>query len=687
MTNHELDQLCINAIRFLAVDMVQKANSGHPGLPLDAAPMAYTLWTRYLRFNPHDPYWFNRDRFVLSAGHGSAMLYALLYLTGYDVSLDEIRRFRQWGSITPGHPESGLTPGVEVTTGPLGQGFGNGVGMAIAEAHLAARYNRPGFEIIDHRTYAIASDGDMMEGIASEAASLAGHLNLGKLTYLYDSNHISLASSTGVTFTEDTAARFESYGWYVQRVEDGNDLAAIDGALRAARQEQERPSLIVIRTHIGYGSPHKQDTFKAHGSPLGEEEVKLTKENLGWPTERPFYVPDEALAHMRQAIEQGERAQEEWNDRLAAYADRYPDLAQELYRMMRGELPEGLDADLPRFAGDTEPMATRVASGKAINVIASKVPDLMGGSADLNPSTHTALEDRGDFQSPDLDVADTQGSVGGGWGYDGRNLHFGVREHAMGAILNGLAAHGGLLPFGATFLIFSDYMRPSMRLAALMKLHVIYVFTHDSIGLGEDGPTHQPVEQLVGLRAIPDMLVIRPADANETVAAWRVAVAHQGGPVALVCTRQKLPVLDPEQYPGIHLGVEAGGYVLAHAPQSGPPHLSLVATGSEVHLALAAREHLAQEGIRAQVVSLPSWHLFDAQPARYRDQVLPPGVPILAIEAGSPLGWRSYVGPQIAVVGVDRFGASAPGEIVMDEYGFSVENVCQRARALVRRGA
>ncbi|MFN2220544.1 MAG: transketolase [Anaerolineae bacterium] len=685
MTNHELDQLCINAIRFLAVDMVQKANSGHPGLPLDAAPMAYTLWTRYLRFNPHDPYWFNRDRFVLSAGHGSAMLYALLYLTGYDVSLDEIRRFRQWGSITPGHPESGLTPGVEVTTGPLGQGFGNGVGMAIAEAHLAARYNRPGFEIIDHRTYAIASDGDMMEGIASEAASLAGHLNLGKLTYLYDSNHISLASSTGVTFTEDTAARFESYGWYVQRVEDGNDLAAIDGALRAARQEQERPSLIVIRTHIGYGSPHKQDTFKAHGSPLGEEEVKLTKENLGWPTEPPFYVPDEAFAHMRRAIEQGERAQEEWNDRLAAYADRYPDLAQELYRMMRGELPEGWDADLPHFAGGTEPMATRVASGKAINVIASKVPALMGGSADLNPSTHTALEDRGDFQSPDLDVADTQGSVGGGWGYDGRNLHFGVREHAMGAILNGLAAHGGLLPFGATFLIFSDYMRPSMRLAALMKLHVIYVFTHDSIGLGEDGPTHQPVEQLVGLRAIPDMLVIRPADANETVAAWRVAVAHQGGPVALVCTRQKLPVLDPEQYPEIHLGVEAGGYVLAHAPQGGEPHLSLVATGSEVQLALEVREHLAQEGIRAQVVSLPSWHLFDAQPARYRDQVLPPGVPILAIEAGSPLGWRSYVGPQIAVVGVDRFGASAPGEIVMDEYGFSVENVCQRARALERR--
>jgi transketolase len=687
MTDQELDQLCINTIRFLAVDMVQKANSGHPGLPLDAAPMAYTLWTRYLRFNPHDPYWFNRDRFVLSAGHGSALLYALLYMTGYDVSLDQIKRFRQWGSITPGHPESGLTPGVEVTTGPLGQGFGNGVGMAIAEAHLAARYNRPGFEIIDHRTYAIASDGDMMEGVSSEAASLAGHLKLGKLIYLYDSNHISLASSTGVTFTEDTAARFESYGWYVQRIEDGNDLEAIDGALRAAQQEREQPSLIVVRTHIGYGSPHKQDTFKAHGSPLGEEEVKLTKENLGWPTEPPFYVPDEALSHMRQAVEQGERAQGEWNDRMAAYANAYPDLAQELYHMMRGELPEGWDADLPRFTGDTGPMATRVASGQTIRAIASRVPALMGGSADLNPSTHTALEGRGDLQSPDLDVADTQGSVGGGWGYDGRNLHFGVREHAMGSILNGIAAHGGLLPFGATFLIFSDYMRPPMRLAALMKLHVIYVFTHDSIGLGEDGPTHQPVEQLVGLRAIPNMLVIRPADANEAVAAWQVAVAHEGGPVALICTRQKLPVLDPEQDPEIHLGVEAGGYILAHAPQGGAPHLSLVASGSEVHLALAAREHLAQEGIRAQVVSLPSWRLFDAQPARYRDEVLPPGVPILAIEAGSPLGWRSYVGPQIAVVGVDRFGASAPGEIVMDEYGFNVENVCQRARALLRRPA
>jgi transketolase len=687
MTNQELDQLCINTLRFLAVDMVQKADSGHPGLPLDAAPMAYALWTRYLRFNPRDPYWFNRDRFVLSAGHGSALLYALLYMAGYDVSLDEIKRFRQWDSITPGHPESRLTPGVEVTTGPLGQGFGNGVGMAIAEAHLAARYNRPGFEIIDHHTYAIASDGDMMEGVSSEAASLAGHLKLGKLIYMYDSNHISLASSTGVTFTEDTAARFESYGWYVQKVEDGNDLEAIDDALRAAHQEQERPSLIVVRTHIGYGSPNKQDTFKAHGSPLGEEEVKLTKENLGWPTEPDFYVPDEALARMRRAVEQGEQAQGEWNDRMAAYADKYPDLAQELYQMMRGELPEGWDEDLPRFAGDDGPMATRVASGHTIRAIAAKVSALMGGSADLNPSTHTALEGRGDFQSPDLDVADTQGSVGGGWGYDGRNLHFGVREHAMGSILNGIAAHGGLLPFGATFLIFSDYMRPPMRLAALMKLHVIYVFTHDSIGLGEDGPTHQPVEQLVGLRAIPNMLVIRPADANEAVAAWRVAAAHEGGPVALICTRQKLPVLDPEQYPEIHLGVEAGGYILAHAPQGGAPHLSLVATGSEVHLALAARERLAQEGIRAQVVSLPSWHLFDAQPARYRDEVLPPDVPILAIEAGSPLGWRSYVGPQIAVVGVDRFGASAPGEIVMDEYGFNVENVCQRARALVRQPA
>jgi transketolase len=683
MNDRELDQLSINAIRFLAVDMVQKANSGHPGLPLDAAPMAYILWTRLLKFNPRDPDWLDRDRFVLSAGHGSALLYALLYLTGYDVSLKELKRFRQWDSITPGHPESTLTPGVETTTGPLGQGFGNVVGMAIAEAHLAAHFNRPGFQIVDHWTYAIVSDGDLMEGVASEAASLAGHLKLGKLICLYDNNHVSLAASTEVTFTEDRVGRFQAYGWHTQSIDDGNDLDAIERALRAARAETKRPSLISIRTHIGYGSPHKQDTFGAHGSPLGEEEVRLTKQNLGWPTAPPFYVPEEVLEHLRQAIGRGKRAQAEWDDRLAQYAEMYPDLAQEFHQMMGGELPEGWDEDLPSFSTDVQPMATRVASGQMMNAIAPGLPALIGGSADLNPSTHTALQGLGDFESAEKEVADTQGSVGGGWSYVGRNLHFGVREHAMGAILNGLAAHGGTLPFGATFLIFSDYMRPPIRLAALMKLHVLYVFTHDSIGLGEDGPTHQPVEQLLGLRSIPGMVVIRPADANETVAAWRAAIEHRGGPVALVLTRQKLPVLDLEQYPGLPLGVRAGGYVLAHAPQGGKPAISLVATGSEVHLALAAREQLSTEGIGAQVVSLPCWNLFDAQPAEYRASVLPPDIPMLAIEAGVSLGWRSYVGPQIPVVAVDRFGASAPGDVVMDQYGFNVANVCQQARTLL----
>jgi transketolase len=683
VTDQDLDQLCVNAIRFLAVDMVQKANSGHPGLPLDAAPMAYTLWTRFLKYNPQDPHWFDRDRFVLSAGHGSALLYALLHLAGYDVSLDQIKRFRQWDSITPGHPECTLTPGVETTTGPLGQGCGNSVGMAIAEAHLAARFNRPGFPIVDHMIYAIVSDGDLMEGVSAEAASLAGHLKLGKLVWLYDSNHVSLAGATDITFTENRVGRFEAYGWHVQSIDDGNDLDAIERALRSARAERERPSFISIRTHIGYGSPHKQDTFQAHGSPLGEQEVRLTKENLGWPVEPLFYVPDAVREHFRDLSAKGESAQAEWNDRMAAYAEAFPDLAEEFHRMMRGDPPEGWDAELPVFSAEDPPLATRVASGHTIKAIAPRLGSLAGGSADLDPSTHTALPDMGDFQSPPEHVADKQGSAGGGWTYAGRNLHFGVREHAMGAILNGIAAHRGLLPFGATFLVFSDYMRPAIRLAALIKLHVIYVFTHDSIGLGEDGPTHQPVEQLLGLRSIPDMVVIRPADANETVAAWRVAVEHQGGPVALVLTRQKLPVLDPGEHRDIPLGVRAGGYILARAPQGGKPAVSLVATGSEVHLALAARKRLSEEGIAAQVVSLPCWNLFHEQPIEYQERVLPPDVPILAIEAGVSLGWRSYVGPQIPVVAVDQFGASAPGEIVMDRYGFNVDNVCRQVRTLL----
>jgi transketolase len=682
----KLDGLSVNTIRFLSVDAVQKANSGHPGLPLDAAPMAYVLWTRFLKHNPTNPNWFDRDRFILSAGHGSMLLYSLLYLTGYDLPLEQIKQFRQWGSITPGHPERGLTPGVEVTTGPLGQGFGNGVGMAIAEAYLAAHYNRPDFEIVNHFTYGLVSDGDLMEGVASEAASLAGHLKLGKLIYLYDNNHVSLAAGTNITFTEDRAKRFEAYGWHTQSIEDGNDLDALDQALRAARNESERPSLILVHTHLGYGSPNKQDTYEAHGSPLGEEEVKLTKENLGWPVEPPFYVPDEALEHFRQAVDQGKRAEAEWHARFSAYAQEFPELAQELQQVMRGELPEGWDADIPEFSGDDKPVATRVASGKVMNAIAPRLPALIGGSADLNPSTHTALQGMGDFENPEAAAGDMQGSTGGGWSYAGRNLHFGVREHGMGAVLNGMAAHGGTIPFGATFLIFSDYMRPPIRLAALMDLQVIYVFTHDSIGLGEDGPTHQPVEQLLGLRSIPGLTLIRPADANETAVAWRIAIEHKKHPVVLVLTRQKLPVLGLDRYPNIPLGVRAGGYVLADAPEDAGPDIILIATGSEVHLALAAREQLAQEGVKARVVSLPSWHLFQAQPAEYREAVLPPEVPMLAIEAGVSLGWRPYVGPHIEVIGVDRFGASAPGDVVMQEFGLNVENVCQRAIALLKKG-
>ena len=546
-TNQRLDQVCVNTIRFLAVDMVQKANSGHPGLPLGAAPMAYTLWDRFLKFNPRNPQWPDRDRFVLSAGHGSALLYALLYLTGYDLPLRQLEQFRQWGSKTPGHPEYGLTSGVEVTTGPLGQGFGNGVGMAIAEAHLAARYNRPDFEIVNHYTYGIVSDGDLMEGVASEAASLAGRLKLGKLIYLYDDNRISLASSTNLTFTEDRAQRFEAYGWHTQKIEDGNDLQAIARALQAARDETERPSLILVRTHIGYGSPHKQDTFKAHGSPLGEEEVRLTKEDLGWPVEPPFYIPDEALARFRQAVDRGQQAEEKWESLFALYAQSFPDLAEELQRILRRDLPVNWDVDIPHFPADDKGMKTRVASGKVMNAIAPRTPELMGGSADLNPSTHTALEDMGDFEAPQEAVGDMQGSVGGGWSYAGRNMHFGVREHTMGSILNGMAVHGGVLPFGATFLVFSDYMRPAIRLAALMKLHVIYVFTHDSIGVGEDGPTHQPIEQLASLRTIPNLTVIRPCDANEAAVAWQVAIETRNRPVALVFTRQNVPTLDRSQ--------------------------------------------------------------------------------------------------------------------------------------------
>ena len=677
-----LDAQSINTLRFLSVDAVQKANSGHPGLPLGAAAMAYVLWTRFLKHHPANPEWFDRDRFVLSAGHGSMLLYSLLHVTGYALTLQQIKQFRQWGSITPGHPERGLTPGVETTTGPLGQGFGNGVGLAMAEAHLAARYNRPGFEIVDHHTYGIVSDGDLMEGVASEAASLAGHLQLGKLIYLYDNNHVTLSAGTAITFTEDCARRFEAYGWHTQVVKDGNDLAAIEHTLHSARAETQRPSLILVNTHLGYGSPHKQDTFEAHGSPLGTEEVRLTKEKLGWPMEPQFYIPEPVRAHFLQAVGRGERAEAMWTDKFSAYAQAFPDLAGELRQLMRGELPAGWDADIPQFPADAKGMATRVASGKVMNAIASHMPALIGGSADLDPSTFTALKGFGDFEPSVATARDKQGSDGGGWSYAGRNLHFGVREHAMGSIINGLAAHGGTVPFGATFLVFSDYMRPSIRLAALMGLHVIYVFTHDSIALGEDGSTHQPVEQLASLRAIPRMIVIRPGDANETAVAWRIALASRDRPVALVLTRQEVPTLDRAQFCAAD-GLRCGAYVLADAP-NGNPDLILIASGSEVGLIMEARHKLLEKKIQVRVVSMPSWELFEAQPLEYRNTVLPPAVGArLAVEAGVSQGWHRFVGSRGDVLAVDRFGASAPGKVMMREYGFTVDNVCVRAIALL----
>ncbi len=684
LSSTQLDGLCVNTIRFLSVDAIQKANSGHPGLPLGAAPMAYVLWTRFLKHNPSNPKWFDRDRFVLSAGHGSMLLYSLLHLTGYDLPLEEIKQFRQWGSHTPGHPERGHVPGVEVTTGPLGQGFGNGVGLAIAERYLAARYNRPGFEIINHFTYAIVSDGDLMEGVAQEAASLAGHLGLGKLIYLYDNNYVTLAAGTDLTFTEDRAKRFEAYGWHVQSVADGNDLKAIEGALQSAQKETGRPSIIMVRTHLGFGSPHKQDTFEAHGAPLGEEEVKLTKQNLGWPLDPLFYLPSQALDYFRKALEQGKKAEDGWNGRFSAYSQDFPDLGRELQKIMRGELPEGWNADVPLFPPDAKGIATRVASGKVMNAIAPKIPTLIGGSADLNPSTNTALKGMGDFQSPQLKATDPQGSVGGGWGYGGRNLHFGVREHAMGAIINGIAAHEGLIPFGSTFLIFSDYLRPSIRLAALMQLHVIYVFTHDSIGVGEDGPTHEPVGQIASLRAIPNLIVIRPCDANETAVAWQVAMEQKNRPVALALTRQNVPTLDRSQYAPAE-GLRRGAYVLTDAPAD-HPDVILIASGSEVQLIVEAQKILLEQKISARVVSMPSWELFEAQSEEYRHSVLPPRVQVrIAVEAGVTHGWYRYVGSQGEVIGVDRFGASAPGPVVMREYGFTVENVFQRTLALYQK--
>lgn len=679
----DLDQLCINTIRCLSIDAVQKANSGHPGLPLGAAPMAYVLWTKFLKHNPANPHWADRDRFVLSAGHGSMLLYSLLHLTGYDLPLEEIKRFRQWGSITPGHPERGLTPGVETTTGPLGQGFGNGVGMALAEAHLAGRFNRPGHEVVGHYTYGIVSDGDLMEGVASEAASLAGHWRLGKLIYLYDNNRVTLAASADLTFSEDVAKRFQGYGWHTASVADGNDLEAIDRAIEEAREEVGRPSLILVRTHIGYGSPNKHDTYDAHGSPLGVDEVRATKENLGWPTEPDFYIPEEALAHFREALEKGKRAEGEWNRRVEDYRREFGDLAREFEATMAGELPAGWDRDIPKYPADVKGMATRKASGEVLNAIAKHVPALMGGSADLNPSTYTALKGMGDFESPALQEADKQGTSGGEWSYAGRNVAFGVREHAMGAIANGMAAHGGTIPYTATFFNFSDYMRPPMRLCAMMEMRVIFIFTHDSLGLGEDGPTHQPVEQLPGLRAVPQMIVIRPGDANETAEAWKAALETKDRPVSMVLSRQGVPTLDRNVYAPAD-GLKRGAYVLAEA-EGGAPELILIASGSEVQLIVAARERLQSEGLKVRCVSMPSWELFEAQGEDYRREVLPPGVKArLAVEAASPLGWKAYVGDAGDVIGVDHFGASAPGKEVLEHYGFNIDNVCEHARKLVK---
>jgi transketolase len=682
-----IDDLCIDTIRVLSIDAVEQAASGHPGMPMGAAPMAYVLWTRHLRHDPADPTWVDRDRFVLSAGHGSMLLYSLLFLTGYDLSLDDLKQFRRWGSRTPGHPERGSSAGIEVTTGPLGQGFGNAVGMAIAERWLAATFNRPGHPIVDHRTYVIASDGDLMEGVAAEAASLAGDLQLGRLIVLYDANRITLSATTNVTFSEDVGARFAAYGWHVQQV-DGMNVAAVDAALAAARAEESRPSLIVARTHIGFGSPHKQDTFQAHGEPLGTEEARLTKRAYGWPEDRTFQVPEEAQREFAKVATRGAAMRRDWQQAMDAYRTAQGDLARAFDRAMAGELAPGWDGGLPVFTPTDGEMATRDAGAKVIAVLAESVPNLVGGSADLDPSTRTMMKGKGDFQSTGVPAAGqtppTQGAAGGVWGYAGRNLHFGIREHAMTAILTGMAHHGGVVPFGATFLTFSDYMRPSIRLAALSGAHVIYVWTHDSIALGEDGPTHQPVEQLASLRAMPNLLVLRPADANETVEAWRIALRHTGGPVGLVLTRQKIPVLDRTTLAPA-TGTARGAYVLIDAAE-GLPELILIATGSEVSLALDAHRQLAGEGIRARVVSMPSWELFEAQTPEYRETVLPPAVHArVSVEAGSPFGWERYVGPAGAIIGVDRFGVSAPGPEVMARYGFTVEHIVATARARLRQ--
>jgi transketolase len=660
-----IDELSINTIRFLAVDAVEKAKSGHPGTPMGDAAMAYVLWMRFLKHNPKNPRWPGRDRFVLSAGHASMLLYALLHLTGYDLPLEELKNFRQWGSHTPGHPEYDPERGMETTTGPLGQGFGTGVGMAMAERYLAHRYNRPGFPLFDYNIYSLTSDGDMMEGISNEAASIAGHLGLGKLVYLYSDNSITIEGSTDLAFSEDVAKRFEALKWHVQKVE-GNDLEAVAKAIERAKGETQRPSLIIARTYIGFGSPTKESTAEVHGAPLGPDETRGAKEKLGWPLTPEFHIPGEALSNFRTALEKGETLEREWNGILKKYAREYPELANE-WKGLAEEVRGGEWVnELPSFEPGDGPLATRSASGKFLNAVAPKAPFLIGGSADLAPSTNTYLKGLGDFLP----------------GSTGRNIHFGVREHAMGAMLNGMALSGAIVPYGGTFLIFSDYMKPAIRLASLMKLHVIYVFTHDSIGLGEDGPTHQPIEQLASLRAVPNLTVIRPSDATETVEAWKTALSLVKGPVAIVLTRQKVPIIDRKKYPEAD-NLALGAYVISDPPD-GDPEIIIIATGSEVHLALGAYEELLERGVKARVVSMPSQELFEQQEEEYRLKVLPPHVKLrIAVEAGSPLGWHKYVGVDGEVIGITGFGASAPYSVIFEKYGFTVKNVVSRAMTLI----
>ncbi len=676
-----VEKRCVNALRFLAVDAVERANSGHPGLPLGAAPTAHVLWSRFLRHDPRDPRWPDRDRFVLSAGHGSALLYALLHLYGYDMPLAELEAFRQWGSETPGHPESRLTQGVEVTTGPLGQGLANAVGLAIAERHLASVFNRPGHEIVSHRTFVLAGDGDFMEGVSYEACALAGHLRLGRLIVVYDSNDICLAGTTSLSTSEDAVARFEAAGWVVETVKDGDDLDALEAAFRSAVSTDDRPRLLIAKTMIGRGAPHRQNTYSAHGAPLGAEEVAAAKRALGWPETPVFFVPDDVRARFAEIARQRAAAHAEWQSRFEAYRQAYPDLALEFERRMDGRLPEGWDRSLPHFEADSKGIATRKASEAVLQALAASVPELIGGSADLNPSTLTWLKGRGDFEHPGTPPAGVQGAVGETWDYAGRNIHFGVREHAMGAVVNGLAAHGGCRPYGATFLVFSDYLRPAIRLAALAGHRSIFVFTHDSVGVGEDGPTHQPIEQIASLRLIPNLLVLRPADANETVEAWRLAIERTEGPTVLALSRQALPTFDrAEVAPAA--GTRRGAYVLWESDPS--PRLLLVASGSEVSLALEAAWRLAADGARARVVSMPSRELFAEQSEAYRASVFPDAATArISIEAGRTAGWERVVGPSGVSIGVDRFGASAPGPELFSHFDLTVESIVRRARDIL----